>query len=116
MNKAIPLTHLNITFNIASMEASWPWFRTGDVVLSVLPFYHIYGTCNGVLLNVVMGIPFVFLPRFIPDAFLAAIDKYKISVSTSAQVSLSRADLGSLYIGDATCAPSYQLPGIEPIG
>lgn len=81
MNKAIALTHLNVTFNIASMQACWQWFRQGDTVQTVLPMYHIYGACNGVLLNILMGIPFVLLPRFVPETFLAAIDKYRVTVS-----------------------------------
>lgn len=66
MNKAIPLTHMNITFNIASMQSCWQWYKQGDVVLAVLPVFHVYGAANGALLSIVMGLPFVLLSRLSP--------------------------------------------------
>lgn len=107
MNKAISLSHLNITFNLASSELSWQWFRRGDVVLAVLPFFHIYGATQGMSLNIFMNIPFVLLPRFVPEAFLVAIDKYKVTVSN-----ISVVPTGYCPTDDCNC---QALPLVPPL-
>lgn len=81
MNKAVALSHLNISVNLVQMANPWDYYKyTQDIVLGVIPFYHIYGGSTVVLLSYFLGVPFVILPKFNPVQCLAAIEKHKITV------------------------------------
>lgn len=54
--------------------------ETQKVLLSVLPFFHIYGF-NGIL-NPTMhqGMQMVSIPKFTPEDYISCIIKYKVMV------------------------------------
>jgi acyl-CoA synthetase (AMP-forming)/AMP-acid ligase II len=76
--KGVMLTHRNLVANICQMG---PPHRTtaDDVVLAVLPFFHIYGMV--VILNAALarGATLVTMPRFELPAFLQAIQDHRVS-------------------------------------
>jgi acyl-CoA synthetase (AMP-forming)/AMP-acid ligase II len=70
--KGVMLSHRNLVANIAQSQGALP-LGEGDVVVAVLPFFHIYGL--QVILNggLRAGATLVVLPRFELDTFLHAI-------------------------------------------
>jgi len=78
--KGVMLTHRNLVANVEQFRATFP-FEPGDVVLAVLPFFHIYGL--QVILNggLRQGATLVVLPRFELEAFLRAIQEHRVTVA-----------------------------------
>lgn len=76
--KGVMLTHYNLVANICQTEGI-EVIRDTDVLVGVLPFYHIYGMM--VILNASLyhGATVVTMPRFDLEMFLELIQKYKIS-------------------------------------
>jgi acyl-CoA synthetase (AMP-forming)/AMP-acid ligase II len=74
--KGVMLTHRNLVANIAQSDATLP-MAAGDVVIAVLPFFHIYGL--QVILNggLRAGATLVVLPRFDLETFLRAIQDHR---------------------------------------
>ena len=74
--KGVMLTHRNLVANVAQSEVNIG-VQTGDVVLAVLPFYHIYGLT--VLLNFALKTrsTLVTMPRFDLPEFLRIIQEQK---------------------------------------
>jgi acyl-CoA synthetase (AMP-forming)/AMP-acid ligase II len=74
--KGVMLTHGNVVANLAQSEAALPMTRD-DVVIAVLPFFHIYGL--QVILNggLRAGATLVVLPRFELETFLRAIQDHR---------------------------------------
>ena len=48
-------------------------------VLGLLPMYHMYGQVV-LIFGLMRGYKVVSMPRFIPDTFLGAIEKYKVGI------------------------------------
>lgn len=76
--KGVMLTHRSIATNLAQIEPFVP-MGSGDRILAVLPFFHIYGLTA--LMNAPLrhGATVVVLPRFELDQFLGAIETYRIT-------------------------------------
>lgn len=78
VSKGAMLTHRNIVANALQVTE---WFQGcnygGEVVLSVLPFFHSYGMTTCVNFGIANAATLVALPRFEIDSLLQAIDKYK---------------------------------------
>ncbi len=70
------LTHGNLVANLAQSAAALP-LHGHDIVIAVLPFFHIYGL--QVILNggLRAGATLVLLPRFELETFLRAIQQYR---------------------------------------
>jgi malonyl-CoA/methylmalonyl-CoA synthetase len=61
--KGAMISHANLAANGLALHQAWGW-RPGDVLLHVLPIFHIHGlfvACHCVLLN---GSKMIFMPRF----------------------------------------------------
>jgi acyl-CoA synthetase (AMP-forming)/AMP-acid ligase II len=77
--KGVMLTHRNLLANLVAIESVVP-LREDDVVLAVLPFFHIYG------LNVIMnpalaaGATMVVMQRFDVESYLKTIETYGVTV------------------------------------
>ena len=77
--KGVMLTHRNLLANLAAVDAVVP-LREDDVVLAVLPFFHIYG------LNVIMnpalavGATMVAMQRFDVETYLKTIEDRGVTV------------------------------------
>lgn len=76
--KGAMLTHKNLIAN-ATMCAHWMYKgrRGQEVVLGLLPLFHVYGMTTVLILSVMQGYKMVLLPRFDLDVTLKTIEKQK---------------------------------------
>lgn len=78
--QGVVLTHRNLVANVVQVRSWLPDARDGEeVVLSVVPFSHVYGMTVGLNLTVAMGASMVLLPRFDTREVLEHVKKYKPS-------------------------------------
>jgi long-chain acyl-CoA synthetase len=78
VSKGVMLTHANLRANVEQVRAWFPDADPGrEVMMAVLPFFHVYGLTVCLLLGLRIGAALVLLPRFDLDGVLAAIDKYR---------------------------------------
>jgi acyl-CoA synthetase (AMP-forming)/AMP-acid ligase II len=76
--KGVMLTHRNLVamqLQMLPVEGT----RAGDVVIAVLPFFHIYGLSVILLLGLYRGATLVVLPRFQMETFLATVERYRVT-------------------------------------
>ncbi|MCA9839242.1 MAG: 4-coumarate--CoA ligase family protein [Trueperaceae bacterium] len=81
--KGVILTHYNLVANIKQLEgmqnvSSHPISKE-DVMLGLLPFYHIYGMVVIMLYGLYKGATVVTMPRFDMEQFLGIVQNYKVS-------------------------------------
>jgi acyl-CoA synthetase (AMP-forming)/AMP-acid ligase II len=76
--KGVMLTHRNLVANMCQIEALQR-VREDDVVIGVLPFFHIYGM--NVVMNLALrrGATIVTMPRFELEPFLALLRDYRVT-------------------------------------
>ncbi|KAI5477830.1 phospholipase A-2-activating protein [Pseudohyphozyma bogoriensis] len=122
--KAVEIPHYSVVANVAQGKAHWdgtkPFKRydektkTGDSVLGVLPFFHIYGLVVVLHLSLYQDVPVVTLNKFALPAFLEAIQRWKITslyivppivVLLAKEKIVDNYDLSSLRFGMAGAAP-----------
>ena len=77
--KGVDLTHHAIAINVAQREAMLPG-RRGDRILCMMPLSHAYGMAMGLFLAAYGAGTLVILPRYQPDAVLAAVARERIGV------------------------------------
>jgi acyl-CoA synthetase (AMP-forming)/AMP-acid ligase II len=77
-SKGVKLTHRNLVANMYQTEVA---ARLGDedVVMAVLPFFHIYGMNVIMNMSLFQGASIVSLSRFELDAFLGATQQHRIT-------------------------------------
>ncbi|KAI0704341.1 AMP binding protein [Cytidiella melzeri] len=81
LSKAVALTHYSHVAFLVQSAASWPWYVHGrDVIMAVVPLYHVFGGVILTLHSYYVGCPLVILPRFEPKSFLSSIAKLRITV------------------------------------
>jgi acyl-CoA synthetase (AMP-forming)/AMP-acid ligase II len=78
--KGVMLTHSNLIAQMEQVGATGV-FHEGDVVMGVLPFYHIYGMVLILLLSLSKGNQVVTIPRFDLEMFLQILEKYGITIA-----------------------------------
>ncbi|HEV8308891.1 MAG TPA: 4-coumarate--CoA ligase family protein [Methylomirabilota bacterium] len=80
--KGVMLTHHNLVANLQQCEGmeGFDGFAERDVVMAVLPFFHIYGMVVIMKLALAQGGTLVTMPRFDLVEFLGLIQKYRISI------------------------------------
>src|SRR6059036_3178684 len=80
--KGVMLTHYNLVANLCQCEGmrNWECFREPDTVISVLPFFHIYGLVVIMKLGLANGSTIVSMPRFDMLEFLGAVQKYRVTI------------------------------------
>src|SRR5438093_428340 len=80
--KGVMLTHHNLVANLCQAEGfkDFDGFKDGDVVIAVLPFFHIYGMVVIMKLGLCQGATIVSMPRFDFQEFLTAVQKYRASI------------------------------------
>ena len=80
--KGVMLTHHNLVANLCQAEGfkDFDGFKDGDVVIAVLPFFHIYGMVVIMKLGLCQGATIVSMPRFDFQEFLTAVQKYRVSI------------------------------------
>lgn len=76
--KGVMLTHKNLVAN-ATMCDAWIYkAKKGDeVVLGLLPFFHVYGMTAVLILSVMQGYKMVLLPKFDAETTLKTIQKQR---------------------------------------
>jgi long-chain acyl-CoA synthetase len=78
VSKGVMLTHANLRANVEQVRAWFPDADPGrEVMMAVLPFFHVYGLTVCLLLGMRIGAALVLLPRFDLDGVLSAVDKYR---------------------------------------
>lgn len=81
VSKGVMLTHSNLVCNTLQAKAWFCKSKQGeDVILSVLPFFHVYGMTVIMNFAVATGATMLLQPRFDPGEVLKAIDKYKPTI------------------------------------
>lgn len=76
--KGVMLTHRNLVANLAQTQGAMP-LGPDDVVIGVLPFFHIYGMQVILNLAVRAGATIVTMPRFDLEQFLSIIQDRKVT-------------------------------------
>ena len=51
-----------------------------DIIMTVLPFYHIFGMVVTLLLPIYFGCTVILLARFDPQKFLECVEKYRVNL------------------------------------
>lgn len=97
--KAAMLSHENLLANTYQLKAWAPELRgPKEVMLCVLPFFHVYGMTVAMNLGISLGAKLVLLPRFKAKEAVAAIERYRVTLFPG---------VPTLYIAVSS------LPGIE---
>lgn len=76
--KGVMLTHFNLVANIAQTESVEP-LEQGEVLIGILPFYHIYGMTVIMSMALRFGCTVVTMPRFEMEHFLQLMQDYKVT-------------------------------------
>ena len=78
--KGVMLTHYNLVANMRQMDGL-DYFHRDDILLCVLPLFHIYGLVVVLNMGLHMGATVVTMPRFDLEQFLGTIQKYRVTLS-----------------------------------
>src|SRR5947199_7618460 len=78
--KGVMLTHRNLIANMRQMDGLDDFCRD-DILLCVLPLFHIYGLVVVLNMGLHLGATIVIMPRFDLEQFLAMIQKYRVTLS-----------------------------------
>jgi acyl-CoA synthetase (AMP-forming)/AMP-acid ligase II len=98
--KSVELTHRNLVANLCQMRSAHHVFED-DVVLAVLPLFHIFGLQVTLNLSLRAGATVVLLPRFELKAFLNAIQTYAVTraeVVPPIVLALAKSELVDRYL------------------
>lgn len=105
--KGVMLTHYNLVANVQMCDA-WLYNTKGeeDIVLGVLPFFHVYGMTTVMNNSIMVGSKMVLLPKFDAKEVLKTIDKQKPTLFPGAP---------TIYIGllNHPGLSNYDLSSIE---
>ncbi|AEB12124.1 long-chain-fatty-acid--CoA ligase [Marinithermus hydrothermalis] len=79
--KGAMLTHRNLVANVHQILAWAPQLERGrEVILCVLPFFHVYGMTVGMNYGIALGAKLVLLPRFEVKEVVEALEKHKVTL------------------------------------
>lgn len=78
--KGVMLTHYNLVAMLCQMEAVEPVLKD-DVMICVVPMYHLYGLHIVANLALGKGATVVTLPRYDEQEFLQTIEKYRVTIA-----------------------------------
>jgi acyl-CoA synthetase (AMP-forming)/AMP-acid ligase II len=78
LSKGVMLTHRNLVANLEQIRAVHRVSDT-DVLVGVLPFFHIYGQVVVLNLGLSQGATIVTLPRFEMGAFLDVLERHRVT-------------------------------------
>ncbi len=109
--KGVMLTHQNLVSNTAMCEA-WLYEskRGEEVVLGMLPFFHVYGMTTVLVLTVMMNNKMVLMPKPDMDLALKTIEKQKTTLFPGAPTMyiglLNHPDIGKYDLSSITACIS----------
>ena len=79
--KGAMLTHRNLMANVHQVLAWAPGLEPGrEVMLGVLPFFHVYGMTVSMNFGIALGAKLVLLPRFDIKQVIQAIERHKVTL------------------------------------
>src|SRR6266566_1696568 len=78
--KGVMLTHYNLVANMCQMDGL-DYFHRDDILLCVLPLFHIYGLVVVLNMGLHLGATIVTMPRFDLEQFLGLIENYRVTLS-----------------------------------
>ncbi|MGE6259293.1 AMP-binding protein [Heyndrickxia sporothermodurans] len=115
--KGVMLTHKNLISN-ASMCDAWLYRakKGEEIVLGILPFFHVYGMTAVLLLSIMQGYKMILLPKFDAETTLKTIQKQRPTIFPGAPTiyigllnhsNLQKYDLSSI---DSCVSGSSALP------
>ncbi len=78
--KGVTLTHHNFAFQCNTVVPSIISFTHEDRVIGVLPFYHVYGLANALIVSANAGACIVMIPQYSPQTLLDAIAENKATI------------------------------------
>lgn len=81
ISKGVILTHSNLVVNTLQ-TASWLTDKMPgeEIILAVLPFFHVYGMTTVMNLGIYLGSTIVLVPKFETEQVLKLIQKYKPTI------------------------------------
>jgi acyl-CoA synthetase (AMP-forming)/AMP-acid ligase II len=116
--KGVMLTHHNLVANLCQVQPAREE-REDDVVVGVLPFFHLYGQTVLMAATLWQGATLVTMPRFDLEQFLAILQDYRVSLAfvvppimlaMAKHPLVDRFDLSALrFIGSAAAPLSAEL-------
>ena len=78
VSKGVMLTHANLSKQVQQAIAWFPKFKKGEeIMLSALPFFHVFGMTTAMNFAVCMGWGNILVPRPQPEQLLEAIRKFR---------------------------------------
>jgi acyl-CoA synthetase (AMP-forming)/AMP-acid ligase II len=77
--KGVMLTHRNLVANLCQMRGPATMLEEDDVLIGVLPFFHIYGMVVIMGGALVSGATIVTLPRFDLETFLRVLQDHRVT-------------------------------------
>lgn len=111
--KGVMLTHFNLVANCRQFLAAENLTRE-DVVIAVLPFFHIYGMVVVMAASMRQGATLVTLPRFEFTQFLSTLERFRVTwaplvppivLALAKEPSVDGFDLSSLRLVGSGAAP-----------
>jgi malonyl-CoA/methylmalonyl-CoA synthetase len=111
--KGARISHANLAFTVQALHRAWRWTRD-DVLLHVLPLFHIHGLFVAQHGALHAGATAVWLPRFDAGDTLAAIERHRATVFMGVPTHHARllalppevtADLSSMRLFTSGSAP-----------
>ncbi len=78
LNKGVMLSHRNLVANMVQSEGMLA-VSPEDVVIAVLPFFHVYGLCIVMNLGLLAGATLVTMPRFELEQFLDLLERHRVT-------------------------------------
>jgi acyl-CoA synthetase (AMP-forming)/AMP-acid ligase II len=77
--KGVMLTHHNLVANLCQCQGVWGGTAEDEVVIAVLPFFHIYGQIVLMAFSLWQGTTVVTMPRFDLEQFLTIVQDYRVT-------------------------------------
>ena len=111
--KGVMLTHRNLIANVLQIDEEFK-ITEDDVLIGVLPFFHIYGQTVIMNLGIRNGATVVTMPRFDLDQFLSLIEQHRVTLANvvppialalAKHPAIDGADLSSLRLIMSGAAP-----------
>lgn len=77
ISKGVLLTHFNLSHQVQQTAAWFPGFKSDEIMLGALPFFHVFGLSTSMNLAIYFGWGNVLVPKPQAPQLLEAIAKYK---------------------------------------
>lgn len=78
VSKGVMLTHGNLSKQVQQLRGWFPTFNRGEeIMLSALPFFHVFGLSVAMNLSIFMGWGDILVPKPQPEQLLETIGKFK---------------------------------------